>query len=809
VTNIKRVTTPKSIIALACFSALYSSAHASEANTKSVLNKNIEASTLSAQPNTLEESSVETIQVVGKSVSYANNESTEAMVNQQSQLTSVLAVIDNLPGVLINEGDTFGSDDWSTTVSIRGFQISLDEQQIGITIDGIANGNSNYGGGAKANRYIDTENLGYVQVSQGTADIASRSNEALGGTLNFTTIAPTETESLTTSFSFADFDGQKYFLRYNTGELNQNTRAWFSVSSQSNTDWVNQSAENTKVHLASKLVSDLSDDLVLTGYFSYDDAEEDNYQRVSKDQFLSNPESDRLTSEWTGVPYVDQLYRKGWSTLRENLFAYLKADYKMDDFSASANVYYHDNEGRGDWVPPYLVDVTNDGTGPASELVSGNTVLGGSSLGIFQFVDSNGNVLSPQAGCESSITFPYGGAGSEYDADCYGSGAVPVGSYRHTHYGKQRFGFNLDASYFIEGDNFENVTRAGLWYEDYSRDEYRDWHKIIDSASSFEFDNVPYWVQYDRSFDVSTTMLYLENEFSFDWMRARVGVKQFLVELDATDNFDSINNISGVDSDSDPLLSGGLIFKPTEDIELFAGYAENFAAIKDTVLERDASTLSEIEPETAENIDLGLRYSSDWLDASLTFYQIDFENRITFIPPDTPDSGINFLIGTNGSYVNVGGIESSGIEASLSFSLGENLSVYMSYTNNDSTYQDTSESVSEILGLTPGNTVFGSVEDMYVVSLDWSRNNYFAGVSNKYVGDRFINAANTSVAEAYNLADMYLGVALEPSIDGVESAEIRFTVNNLFDENYLGGIAGQSAWIGAPRTAAINLLIDF
>ena len=136
-----------------------------------------------AQPDEIEE-----VTVVGRSVSYANNATEESMIKQQSSMTSVLATIDNLPGVLINEGDTFGSDDWSTSISIRGFSVDLDQQQIGMTVDGIANGNSNYGGGAKANRYIDTENLRAVEVSQGTADIASRSHEALGGTINFTTI---------------------------------------------------------------------------------------------------------------------------------------------------------------------------------------------------------------------------------------------------------------------------------------------------------------------------------------------------------------------------------------------------------------------------------------------------------------------------------------------------------------------------------------------------------------------------------------------------------------------------------------------
>ena len=152
------------------------------------------------------EQRIEEITVVGRSVSYANNATSDDMFKQQANLSSVLAAVDNLPGVLINEGDTFGADDWSTSIVIRGFQVNLNEQQIGMTVDGIANGNSNYGGGAKANRYIDTENVQAVEVSQGTADIASRSHEALGGTLNFTTIAPSMEQGLVTSVTAGELD---------------------------------------------------------------------------------------------------------------------------------------------------------------------------------------------------------------------------------------------------------------------------------------------------------------------------------------------------------------------------------------------------------------------------------------------------------------------------------------------------------------------------------------------------------------------------------------------------------------------------
>ena len=40
--------------------------------------------------------------------------------------------------------------------------------------------------------------------------------------------------------------------------------------------------------------------------------------------------------------------------------------------------------------------------------------------------------------------------------------------------------------------------------------------------------------------------------------------------------------------------------------------------------------------------------------------------------------------------------------------------------------------------------------------------------------------------------------------------QVQFTINNLLDEDYISGIAGgSSGWIGAPRTAAFNVVLDF
>lgn len=774
------------------------------------------------------EETIEEVTVVGRSVSYANNATSKEMFKQQANLSSVLAAVDNLPGVLINEGDTFGADDWSTSIVIRGFQVNLNEQQIGMTVDGIANGNSNYGGGTKANRYIDTENLRGIEVSQGTADIGSRSHEALGGTLNFTTLNPNMEQGLVTSVTVGEFDASKYYVRYDTGEIFKDTYAWISLSSQESSDFMQQAAENTRDHLAIKFISNVND-VALTGYLSYDDTHEDNYQRIyGLSQYEQNPEWDQLTSEWTGVPYQDQAYRNGWSTLRENLFAYLRAEFSIGAVDVMTNAYYHDNEGRGDWVPPYVVDVTDDGAQGHSELIPGNTVFGGSQLGALYFVDRAGNQLSPTEGCQSSITFPYGGAGAEYDPGCYEQGAIPVGSYRHTHYDKERVGLNVDAVWYSKIGDFDNVMRFGLWWEDYERGESRDWHKISNSAISYDYDNVPYWVQYERTFPVDTLMYYVEDELDLGFARVRAGAKKFNVDIAKNDGFDAGNNLD-VNSDSDVLFSAGIVAPlPVDGLEVFAGYGENFAAIKDAQLERDDTDLRFIEPETADNIDVGFRYSSPGFNASVTYYTIEFNDRIQFTSNETVE-GIDFLEAAAGGFKNVGGIESSGIELSADLRLTDELSLFTSLTVSSSEYvatigssgteyasieealaaiEDPNNPESSLVAV-QDNTVIGTPDTMAVVSLDWARDNYFAGISTKYVDSRFLDINNAAQVDDYIVSDLYIGGFVESVGMGAEELEVRLTVNNLFDEDYASTIAPDAFWIGAPRAVAINARLTF
>ena len=741
---------------------------------------------------------------------FALNFVAEPMMRQQSDITSVAAVVDNLPGVSVQEGDAYGFDDWSTNVAVRGFQVTISEAQIGTTIDGFPNGTSDYFSGAKANRFIDPMNLGGVEVSQGTADIASRSVEALGGTFNFLTAAPAAEQSYTASASIGENEGQRFAARVETGAVfDSTTRAWIAAVRQEATDWVQGSARNEREHLAAKLVSSHGR-LGLTGYLSYDDIHEDTYQRLySEADFRANPRWDRLVGDWPGVPYLNQFYRPGWQTRRTNTLAYLKADWSFDELSSlSAGAYYHRNRGRGDWLPPYIVDLVDDGGGPESELAGNPPVRGGTQLGLIRFVDGNGAAVGPTPGCTSSYIYNYyGSGGPAVDPACH-PGATAVQSYRHSHYGKDRVGVTVDGEWSVLFGRGGSALRAGIWYEGSRRDLGRDWHRVLDPTVSFDWDEQAYWHQYEWDFPQDVFKWYVEETLYVGPFALTGGVKQFLIGVSREDLFGFDRPIE-VDSDSDLLLSGGLTYDtPVAGLGLFAGYAENFKAISSTLLEVPGRSLDLLEPETASNIDIGLQFSRERVAFSAAWYTIDFENRIFYLGPQTP-AGPNYLIPGGGAYFNAGGIETSGVELTATLQMPGRTSFYTAFTFNDSKYIGTGDPlVDSNQGIVPGTDVTGVPPRLWVLSLDRT-GPIGGGLSAKYTASRRVSLTADWHTDAYWLVDAYISLRGEALSDRLRSAEFSIVGNNLFDKPYLSAITENAAWLGAPRTISTTVTVSW
>ena len=100
-----------------------------------------------------------------------------------------------------------------------------------------------------------------------------------------------------------------------------------------------------------------------------------------------------------------------------------------------------------------------------------------------------------------------------------------------------------------------------------------------------------------------------------------------------------------------------------------------------TIAGTAVDSFDRLEPETADNVDLGIRYSGERAAVMATYYDIDFRNRIFFLSPQTP-GGPDYLVAGGGAYFNAGGIESRGVELSTTWRLTERMSFYTAYTLN-------------------------------------------------------------------------------------------------------------------------------
>lgn len=737
----------------------------------------------------------EVISVIGARVAYANNSTDEDIKSFSAPLSSVNDLLDMMPGVNVSEGGAFGSDDWSTTITMRGFALSGSEQQLGVTIDGLPNGGSGYGGGSKANRYLLLEDTARVEVMQGTSDVGSPSLDALGGTFNYISANPNEQSGAVASVSGGDYDARKYYLRFDTGRFwNDTTTSYLSLADSSTKRWIGSGSNGdaTDFHLAYKLVSEL-DWATITGRISYDDVDETNYNGISLAQYQENPRWDRLTWNWTGDPVEDQNFAEAWRTLRKNTFAYLRLDTRPSDSTRLVvTPYYHHMTGRGDWLPPYQVLV--DGNGQAVLDADNN-------LQTFTRFDANGAPLLDPSQCASN--------------DC-----TLASSYRHTHYGKERYGLTGRLTWDIT-DN--NSLTAGLWTERQDRDEYRDWHSVLNPAVGPAYNHQAYWRQYDRTYVTDTLNYYVQDQWVLGDLTLNAGARKTQVDISRDDNFLG-RETGSLSSDSDLLPMAGLVWALAPNWELFGGYAENFKAISDSILETDQD-FGKLDAETAKNTDLGLRYLGQDLQVTAAFYHIKFDNRITFIEA-TAGSGIDYLGELDGQYVNVGGIKSKGFEGSLNWQVNDNWSLYGALTLNDSEYSDHSlvsakdQQGQDTLVDLKGLELAGAPRTMAVAALSYHQGPYRGGLEAKYTdsyygayGNRLDGtspvATNVDKIDAHTVLGLYAGYHLDFNGQGIKGLDLSFNISNLGDTNYLSGGSNGAYYIGVGRTVTANATLSF
>ena len=152
----------------------------------------------------------------------------QEIISRQNPGQSILDTINLVPGVSFQNNDPYGSA--GGTLTIRGF----DSTRISLTFDGIQlNDSGNYA--IFSNQQLDPELIEQVNVNLGSTDVDSPTASAVGGTVNYRTIIPTEKMGGRIVGSLGSWDFRRIFAVFNTGAIGPlGTRVFVAASKADN-----------------------------------------------------------------------------------------------------------------------------------------------------------------------------------------------------------------------------------------------------------------------------------------------------------------------------------------------------------------------------------------------------------------------------------------------------------------------------------------------------------------------------------------------------------------------------------------------
>jgi iron complex outermembrane receptor protein len=282
--------------------------------------------------------------------------------------SSPFKAIENLPSVNFQSADPFGAYEWAERISIRGFN----QNALGFNLDGVPLGDASYGNdnGLHISRAIATENIGTVQVVQGAGALDSQSTNNLGGTIDYNSADPVDHFAVDASGTLGSFESRRGFIRVNMGVAN-GPRGYVSYTYSDGDKWKGVGVQKQQM-VNAKLVVPVNSGTDVTGYFSYSDRKENDYQDMSlgmiqrlgynwdnnSGNYAQAVAVARAYQNGTALPApfqtVDDAYYNAGG-LRKDYLGYVGIKSKLSSqITAEAKGYYHQNDGAGLWYTPYV-----------------------------------------------------------------------------------------------------------------------------------------------------------------------------------------------------------------------------------------------------------------------------------------------------------------------------------------------------------------------------------------------------------------------------------------------------------------------
>ncbi len=805
---------------------------------------------------------------------------TEEFIAKQPSGQSILATINQVPGVNFTNSDAYGSS--GGNLRIRGF----DGNRISLTFDGFPlNDTGNYA--IFSNQQLDPELIYSVNVNLGTTDVDSPTASAAGGTVNYLTRTPSRDMGGLAVATLGGENFKRVFGMFDTGEFTSfGTRA-FIAASKTEYDKFKGPGEIKKFQVNAGIyhpIGDNGDFIYIKGH--YNENRNNFYRNITLAEIRSI----------TGRPLMSEV--GGFTQAQEDtIFNFDNLDTCNRTFAGAGA--QNDNGGTGP-----------NGTGANAPAIFGSTannVLNTSSCSNFYGVRINpsntGNIrLNSKFTITDSLTFTFdygyqyvqaNGGGSTAIAE---NSAIVRGSSGLAGKDYNGDGDFLDTIRFYTPNNTRtnrftvltsliwDITDAHRLRVAYTFDRGRhrqtgQWGYLggqgfpetpfggLTGRPVLSADGVPLR-QRDR---LSIALL---NQFSAQYvgkffdekLRVEAGLRMPFFKRDlnnycytqtsgsgfATCTSQPVGNVVVPNTNgqiftvsptavgpfaanavwapfeatykfSPVLPSVGFTYKVTDDASIFGSYAKGFSSPRTDNLYR--APIVTVDPETTDTFDLGVRYTSNRVQAQATAWMTDFKNRIV-----TSFDQVNSISVDR----NIGTVKGKGVDVGIAIRPLDWFTFQGNASYNDSTLRDNIQVSSTVFLPTKGKQVVETPKWTlgYRASVEFGPAS--AGLQVKYVTDRFATDLNDIKSPGYTTADFDARFELEKF--GMKNSWLQINVTNIFDRFYFGNLGTQIAGpannglvlvpglgagvaipggsapnfsIGAPRTFSGTLRIGF
>ena len=685
--------------------------------------------------------------------------------------TSALKVLNELPGVNFQSSDPWGAYEWSTQITLHGF----DQSRLGFTLDGIPLGNMGYAvtDGLQVTRAISSDNLARVDLAQGAGALGTASNTNLGGTVQFYSADPDSKAGVRLNQSIGSDDTHRTYVRLDTGDYHgfsmylsydhANTDKWkgygSQLSNQLNLKAVYQWGEGNRISLfadSSKRKEYDYQDLSLTSQrvlgWNYDYWQPDWNQAIQVANAINNkgPYPSSLNGLPAGYDKGDVNYYAGGGIRRDNL-AGLNGSFNLaEGLTLNLGAYYHGDRGEGQWVTPYQ-------SSPASGL--------------------------------------------------------PV-SMRTTDYGLERYGLTGSLLYTIGNNDIE----VGVWGENAKNNIERNYFNLYGPFTglwNFYSNGSPFLRGFLQHYTYDTRMAYAEDTLHFldDRLTVNFGAKSLRSTSDAQSLVATSAFAQGsIKASKGFLPQAGIDYKIDSYQDVYASYSKNINSygILPFATSQAAFNASKanLKPEGSQTFELGYRVRGSSFEASADLYATRFTNRLL---QTTPCSAVQ----TCASILNnVGSVKSTGADLALIWKPIDHLRWLNSLSYDNSKYQD--DYLNGGVVATEGKYEVGIPSWMYTSSISYTLGGWSLNIDGKYTGRRYITYINDSEVPSYWLFNA--GVSYDiGAYGGLEDISLGFNVTNLANKRYFattgtnGYVASdplgynQTLQAGAPRQYFFNV----